>query len=56
MTTKRGLQSREQMHALFTQRGQIATNAAKGLGTSNATEATNPILFISVLIAYQERN
>jgi hypothetical protein len=29
---------------LFTQRGQIATNAAKGLGTSHAAEATGDLL------------
>src|SRR5260221_4692519 len=44
MTTQSGLQSRQQRHALFAQRGQIAANAAKGLGTSHATEATGDLL------------
>src|SRR6266849_9812334 len=44
MTTKSGLQSRQQRHALFAQGGQIATNAAESLGTSNATEATGDLL------------
>ncbi len=44
MTTKSGLQSRQQRQALFAQRGQIAANAAQGLGTSHATESTGDLL------------
>src|SRR5690348_6756048 len=44
MTTQSGLQSRQQRQALFAQRGQIAANAAEGLGTSNATEAAGDLL------------
>src|SRR5689334_15363467 len=44
MTTKSGLQSRQQRHALFAQRGQIASNAAKGFGSSNAAEAPGDLL------------
>src|SRR5438874_7723250 len=44
MTSKSGLQSRQQRQALFAQRGQIASNAAKGLGTRHATEATGDLL------------
>jgi hypothetical protein len=44
MTTKSGLQSRQQRHALFAQRGQIASNAAKGLGESLAAEAPGDLL------------
>src|SRR5450759_2259047 len=44
MTRKSGLQSRQEGHALFAQGGQIASNAAKGLGTSNAPEAAGDLL------------
>ena len=44
MTTKSGVQSRQQRNALFAQSGQIATNAAKGLGTSDAAEAAGDLL------------
>ena len=44
MTTKSGLQSRQQRHALFAQSGQIAPNAAKGFSSSNTTEATGDFL------------
>src|SRR3989442_9343372 len=44
MTTKSGLQSRQQRYALFAQRGQIAANAAKGLGESLAPEAAGDLL------------
>jgi len=44
MTTKSGLQSRQEGESLFAQRGQIAANAAEGLGTSNATEASGDLL------------
>ena len=44
MTTKSGLQSRQQRHALFARRGYIASNAAKGLGESLATKATGDFL------------
>ena len=44
MTTKSGLQSRQQRQALFAQRGQIAPNAAKGFSSSNAVEATGDLL------------
>src|SRR5713101_9272189 len=44
MTTKSGLQSRQQRQALFAQRGQIAANATKGLGSSHAAEAPGDLL------------
>ena len=44
MTTKSGLQSRQQRQTLFAQRGQIAANARKGLSTSDATEAAGDFL------------
>jgi hypothetical protein len=44
MTTKSALQSRQQGHALFVQRGQRASKAAKGLGESLATKATGDLL------------
>ena len=44
MTTKSGLQSRQQRQALFAQRGHIAANAGKGLGASLATEAARDFL------------
>ena len=45
MTTKSGLQSLQQRHALFAQSGQIASNAAKGLGVSLIAEAPgDPLL------------
>src|SRR2546427_9925762 len=39
MTTKSGLQRRQQRPTLFAQRRQIAANASKGLSTSQAAEA-----------------
>src|SRR6266568_3417931 len=44
MTTKGGLQRRQHRQTLFAQGGQITTNARKGLGTSNATEAPGDLL------------
>src|SRR5215469_8659028 len=44
MTTKSGLQSRQQRQTLFAQRGQIATNASKGPGESLAAEAAGDFL------------
>src|SRR5947209_4641991 len=44
MTTKSGLQSRQERHTLFAQRGQIPPNAAKGLGTREAAEAARDLL------------
>src|SRR6266705_210748 len=44
MTTKGGLQSRQQRQTLFAQGGQITTNARKGLGESLATEAPGDLL------------
>src|SRR5216683_7656171 len=44
MTTKSGLQSRQQRDALFAQRGQVAANATKGLCSSNAAEASGDLL------------
>src|SRR6266536_5455833 len=44
MTTESGLQSRQQRQALFAQRGHIAANAAKGLGSSHAAEAPRDLL------------
>src|SRR6266446_5454891 len=44
MTTKSGLQSRQQRQTLFAQGGQIASNAAKGLGTSEGAETAGNLL------------
>src|SRR6266568_2773873 len=44
MTTKGGLQRRQQWQTLFAQRGQIAANASKGLSSCNATEAPGDFL------------
>ena len=44
MTAQSGLQSRQQRQALFAQRGHIAANAAKGLGSSHAAEAPRDLL------------
>ncbi len=44
MTTKGGLQSRQQRQTLFAQRGQIAANASKGFSESLATEAAGDFL------------
>src|SRR5512140_491962 len=44
MTTKSGLQSRQQRQTLFAQRGQITTNASKGLSESLAAEAAGDFL------------
>jgi len=44
MTTQSGLQSRHQRDVLFAQGGQIAANAAEGLGPSYATEAAGDLL------------
>ncbi len=44
MTTKSGLQSRQQRHALFAQRGQIAANARKGFRSRTAAEAAGDLL------------
>ena len=44
MTSKSGLQSRQQRHALFAQRGQIAANARKGLRSRTAAEAAGDLL------------
>jgi hypothetical protein len=37
MTTKSGLQSRQERYTLFAQRRQIAANTGKGFGTVEAT-------------------
>ena len=44
MTTQGGLQRRQQRQTLFAQRGQIAANAAKGLGESLAPKAAGDLL------------
>ena len=44
MTTKSGLQRRQQRQTLFAQRGQIAANASKGLSTCQAAEAAGDFL------------
>ena len=44
MTAKSGLQSRQQRHALFAQRGHIAANARKGLRSRTAAEAPGDLL------------
>ena len=44
MTTESGLQSRQQRHALFAQRGQIAANARKGFRSRHAAEAAGDLL------------
>src|SRR5262249_25493635 len=44
MTTKSGLQRRQQRQTFFVQPGQIAANAGKGLGESLAPEATGDLL------------
>jgi hypothetical protein len=44
MTTKGGLQRRQQRQTLFAQRGQVATNARKGLSESLAAEAAGDFL------------
>ena len=44
MTSKSGLQSRQQRHALFAQRGQIAANARKALRSRTAAEAAGDLL------------
>src|SRR5947208_15765049 len=44
MTTKSGLQRRQQRPTLFAQRRQIAANASKGLSTSQAAEAAGDFL------------
>src|SRR5260221_13302945 len=44
MTRKSGLQTRQQRHVLFAQRGQVAPNAAKGFSSSSAAEATGDLL------------
>jgi len=44
MTTKSGLQSRQQRQTLFAQRGQITTHASKGLSESLAAEAAGDFL------------
>jgi len=44
MTTKGGLQSRQDRQTLFAQRGQVATNARKGVSESLTAEATGDLL------------
>src|SRR6266436_9479395 len=44
MTTKGGLQRRQQRQTLFAQRGQIAANASKGFSESLASEAAGDFL------------
>jgi hypothetical protein len=44
MTTQGGLQRRQQRQTLFAQRGQVATNASKGLSDSLAAEAAGDFL------------
>ncbi len=44
MTTKGGLQRRQQRQTLFAQGGQIAANASKGLSESFAAEAAGDFL------------
>ena len=44
MTSKRGLQSRQQRHPLFAQCGDIAANASKGVSPSQTAEAVGDFL------------
>jgi hypothetical protein len=44
MTSKSGLQSRQQRQPLFAQRGEIAANASKGLDPSHSAEASEGFL------------
>src|SRR2546423_12304050 len=44
MTTKSGLQRRQQRQTLFAQGGQIATNARKSLSSTQAAEAAGDFL------------
>lgn len=44
MASQSGLQGRQQRHPLFTQRGQIAANACKGLRSGHAAEAPGDFL------------
>src|SRR6266702_5882381 len=44
MTTKGGLQRRQHRQTLFAQRGQVATNASKGVSESLATKAAGDFL------------
>src|SRR2546421_8804019 len=44
MTTKSGLQSRQEGESLFAQRGQIATNPTKSLCTTKTAETARDLL------------
>ncbi len=44
MTTKGGLQRRQHRQTLFAQRGQVATNASKGVSESLAAKAAGDFL------------
>src|SRR5258708_1159954 len=44
MTTKSGLQSRQERYTLFAQRRQIAANTGKGFGTCNTAKTPRNLL------------